>query len=634
MPKTFDASRASRKNLPSGVRPQGEERKSPRAKPVAEPEPEPETPLSFDELGLSDELRRAVAEAGFESPTPIQARAIPILLTGKDLIGQAQTGTGKTAAFGLPLLQRIDLKKNVVQALVMVPTRELAIQVAEQLHLLCKHTGLRVVPVYGGQPIDRQFRALKIGAHVVVGTPGRVQDHIRRQSLDLSTVQFCALDEADEMLAFGFIDDIEAILAELPAQRQMALFSATMPSRITSLATRFMPDAAKVSIAVRRRTVDAIEQTYYEVVPGKKPEALARILDMETPGPTIVFCRTRAATDELADGLRLRGYGAEALHGEMAQQERDRVMKRFREGQADLLIATDIAARGLDIETVTHVVNYDMPWDTEQYIHRIGRTGRAGRSGDAITLIEPRERRNLRSIETATGAKITPVRIPTVADITARRREVFRETLRERLAKSDWDGQMATVEELTGDFDPAEIAAAALQMLWEATHADSKQEAEEEIALESGQPEAGMKRLFVGSGRLDGLRPGDLVGAITNELGLPAKAVGAIDILNRASFVEVPAGDAEAIIAALSHTKLRGRRVKVGYAQPFHANDNQRGERSGGDDNARNGYKHADRGARQDGNNGHGGGFARFRAEKRNAPSEDEFRDARPPRRK
>ncbi len=286
MPKTFNKdSKPTRRPLPSGVRPEGGTRKPAREKreSVPEPEPEPEfIPASFDELGLTDELRRAVTEAGFESPTPIQARSIPVLLTGKDLIGQAQTGTGKTAAFALPLLQRVDPKKNEVQALVMVPTRELAVQVAGQIHLLSKHTGLRVVPVYGGQPIDRQFRALKQGAHVVVGTPGRVQDHIRRQSLDLSKVIFCALDEADEMLAFGFIDDIEAILAELPAERQLALFSATMPSRIASLAGRFMPNAHRISIEVRRRTVDAIEQTYYEVTPGKKPEALARILATET----------------------------------------------------------------------------------------------------------------------------------------------------------------------------------------------------------------------------------------------------------------------------------------------------------------------------------------------------------------
>jgi ATP-dependent RNA helicase DeaD len=527
-------------------------------------------PATFAELGLSESVLKGVTEAGFESPTPIQARAIPVLMTGKDLIGQAQTGTGKTAAFALPLIERVNPDERHVQALVMVPTRELAVQAAGQIHLLSKGMGLRVVPVYGGQPIDRQFRALAGGAQIVVGTPGRVLDHLRRGSLDLSRAAFCALDEADEMLAFGFIEDIEAILAELPEKRQVALFSATMPPRIAALAKKFMPDAETVAIRAKKRTVETIEQTYYEVAPGKKQDALARVLDMETPGPTIVFCRTRAETDTLAEALRLRGYGAESLHGDMAQPERDRVMRRFREGLADLLIATDVAARGLDIDTVTHVINYDLPWDVEQYIHRIGRTGRAGRAGDAITLIEPRERRNLRLIEQATGAKITPARIPTVADIAARRREVFRDTLRARLEKGEYDSQLATVEALAEEYDPAEVAAVALQMLWEQTHGknSSADEVEEELAAETGQPEQGMTKLFVAMGRQDGLRPTDLVGAITHEVGIPGKSIGAIDILDRTAFVEVPAADADAVIVALSRTKLRGRRVRIGIARP------------------------------------------------------------------
>ena len=548
-------------------------RKAKPSEPVSAPaieEEEPETTHSFDDLGLSEPVRRAVTDAGYESPTPIQARAIPVLLAGRDLIGQAQTGTGKTAAYALPLIQQIDPSSSVTQALVLAPTRELAVQVAGQLHLLSKTSGLRVAAVYGGQPIDRQFRALKMGAHVVVGTPGRILDHIRRGSLHLGTVRFCTLDEADEMLALGFIEDIETILAELPPVRQTALFSATMPPRIATLAKKFLRDPQHVSIEPKRRTVEATNQTYYEVPVGKKQEALARVLDMETPGPTIVFCRTRKDTDELAEALRLRGYGAEGLHGEMSQQERDRVMRRFREGQADILVATDVAARGLDIETVTHVINYDMPWDVEQYIHRIGRTGRAGRTGDAITLIEPRERRHLRIIEQMIGTKITPTRVPTAADIAGRRRELFKAALRERLEASDHDGQFAIVEELSGEYDPSEIAAAALQMLW-ATWASGREEREEEMAADREQPEQGMARLFVGLGRQDGLRPADLVGAITNEVGLPGKSVGAIDILDRTAFVEVPSEHAEQVIEALSRTKLRGRRVRVGVARPEEA---------------------------------------------------------------
>ncbi len=544
----------------------------PRQEPPA-PLPEPEEPPmelpTFDELGLSEPIARAVKDMGFETPTPIQARSVPVLLAGRDLIGQAQTGTGKTAAFALPLIQKIDPKASHVQALVLAPTRELAVQVAGGIYDLAKHTGLRVVPVYGGQPIDRQFRALRAGAHVVVGTPGRVLDHLRRGSLSLERVTFCALDEADEMLALGFFEDVETILSELPEERQMAFFSATMPPRVAALTKKFLKDPELVSIQPSRRTVDATSQTYYEVPPGKKREALARVLDMETPGPTIVFCRTRQDANDLAEALRLRGYGAEALHGDMNQPERDRVMRRFREGQADLLVATDVAARGLDIETVTHVINYDIPWDVEQYIHRIGRTGRAGRTGDAITLVEGRERRQLKTIERMIGASIKPMRLPTAADIAARRRDLFKTSLREALEAGAFDAQLAVVEELSEEYDPAEVAAAALQMLWQTQHsASSPSELAEEIAADGEQPEAGMTRLFVGMGRQDGLRPGDLVGAITNEAGINGRSIGAIDILDRTAFVEVPSPEADNVIAALRQTKLRGRKVNIQVAQP------------------------------------------------------------------
>nr|WP_184193545.1 DEAD/DEAH box helicase [Armatimonas rosea] len=520
-------------------------------------------------MGLPEALLAAVTVAGFESPTPIQARAIPVLLEGKDLIGQAQTGTGKTAAFALPLLARIDVDAPGTQALVLVPTRELAIQAAEQIHKLAGKTGLRVVPVYGGQPIDRQFRALMKPPAVVVGTPGRLMDHMRRGSVVLDKVSFCAIDEADEMLAFGFIEDIETILAALPESRQTALFSATMPPAISALVKKFLPGAQKVEIAAKQRTVDTVRQVYYEVAPGKKREALTRILDMETPGPTIVFCRTRLETQELAELLSVRGYSAEPIHGDMAQSERDRVMKKFKEGQADILVATDVAARGLDIDSVTHVINFDLPWDVEQYIHRIGRTGRAGREGDALSLIEPRERRNLLRFEYQIGTKIAPLRVPSAADIAVRRREVFATKLAERLEAGNFEAQFPIVSELSESHDIADIAAAALQLLWEATSAGNSREAEmdEELAAQREQPEAGMVRLFVSMGRADKLRPSDLVGAILNETGLPPKAVGTIDVLDRVTFFEVPAANAEQVMDALSNTKLRGRRPKVGNAR-------------------------------------------------------------------
>lgn len=585
--KKPDGKKETRKSLPYGVQPTGARpyakkyKKGGNSEPPLTPytprtEPEPQVPEveevmpPFEELGLPEVLLAAVKAAGFESPTPIQARAIPVLLEGHDLIGQAQTGTGKTAAFALPLLAALDPKARGTQALVLVPTRELAIQAAEQIHKLAGGSGLRVVPVYGGQPIDRQFRALREAPAVVVGTPGRLMDHMRRGSVQLGEVKFCALDEADEMLAFGFIEDIETILADLPETRQTALFSATMPPAIAALAKKFLPKAMKVEIASRRRTVDTVRQVCYEVVPGKKREALARILDMETPGPTIVFCRTRAETQELSDALRMRGYDAEPIHGEMAQAERDRTMKKFKDGVADLLIATDVAARGLDIDTVTHVINYDLPFDVEQYIHRIGRTGRAGRKGDAITLIEPRDRRNLRRFEQLTGARIEPLRLPSSADIAARRREVFSSKVIERLATGSYDDQLPAISELAETYDLADIAAAALQLLWEATGAGASRDDAlgEELAAEGERPEQGMARLFVGMGRLDNLRPADLVGAILSETGLPPKTVGAIDILDRVAFVEVPSEHAARVIDALSNTTLRGRRPKVGPARP------------------------------------------------------------------
>lgn len=524
---------------------------------------------AFLALGLSEAVVRGVIDAGFEAPTPIQAQAIPILLEGHDLIGQAQTGTGKTAAFALPLADRIDPTSNIVQAIILLPTRELCIQVAQETHTLTKHRRLRVVPVYGGQPIDRQFRALMNGPQVVVGTPGRVLDHLRRGTLKLDQIKFVVLDEADEMLNMGFIEDVEEILKDSPKERQTALFSATMPPRIAALARDYLRDPQKVAIEAKKRTVAQITQTFYEVMPSQKVEALVRILDHETPGSTIIFCRTRREVDELGEVLQLRGYQAETLHGELNQPSRDRVMNRFRSGQADLLIATDVAARGLDIDQVTHVINYDIPWDAESYIHRIGRTGRAGRSGEAITLISPRERWQLRTIERQINAPIKPARLPSAADIAHRRRELFKDNLRKTLEEGNSDGFLMTVEELVneGDFDATQVAAATMMLLWQAQKSASEYSIEEAQA-DDERAEPGMTRLFLQVGRMDGVRPGDIVGAIANEAGVSGNAIGAIDIMDRSTFVEVPEGDAQRVIEALANTKIRGRRVNVDIARP------------------------------------------------------------------
>ncbi|PQV63321.1 ATP-dependent RNA helicase DeaD [Abditibacterium utsteinense] len=546
-----------------------------RPKKIAVPETSPEEASeeiaelpAFSQLDLSEPVARAIREMGFETPTPIQARAVPLLMAGHDLIGQAQTGTGKTAAFALPLIHKIDASNPHTQALVLAPTRELAVQVAEGIYELAKHTNLRVVPIYGGQPIDRQFRALRAGAPIVVGTPGRVLDHLRRGSLSLEHVTFCTLDEADEMLALGFLEEIEQVLGLLPEQRQLAFFSATMPPRILTLMKKFLRDPKTVVIESKQRTLDTTNQAYYEVLPGQKFEALVKILDMETPGPTIIFCRTRRETSDVAEGLQVRGYGAEALHGEMNQSERERVLRRFKDDQCDLLVATDVAARGLDIDTVTHVINFDIPFDVEQYIHRIGRTGRAGRSGDAITLVQGRERRQLRLIENMIGAQIKPVRLPTQADIAARQRDLFHDSLRTALEAREFEGHLSTVDALSAQFEPTEIAAAAIAMLWEQQHPRTDH-SEPEIEADGQQPERGMTRIFVGLGRQDGLRPGDLVGAIANETGISGRDIGAIDIGDNGAFVDVPAPATQLVIDALRRTKLRGKRPEVQIARPF-----------------------------------------------------------------
>jgi ATP-dependent RNA helicase DeaD len=521
---------------------------------------------AFAALGLSEAALQGVAAAGFEAPTPIQERAIPLLLSGSDLVAQAQTGTGKTAAFALPMIEQINPERPVPQALVLTPTRELAIQVAEAIYTLGRFRGARALPIYGGQPIDRQLRSLRRGVHAIVATPGRLLDHLRRGSLDLSRVRYVVLDEADEMLAMGFIEDVESILQALPEERQTALFSATIPPPVAALSRKYLNNPQRVAIEAAHRTVSLTRQTYYEVLPAHKVDALARILDMETPGSTIVFCRTRREVDELGEALRARGYMAESLHGEMSQPERDRVMRRFREGQADLLIATDVAARGLDIENVTHVVNYDIPWDVDAYIHRIGRTGRAGRAGEAITLISPRERRQLYLIERGTGVRIKPMRLPTAADIAARRRELFKQSILERVQAGDLDEFLVTVEELSEDHDPAEVAAAALKLLWEQQKGRNVEV--QPMDGDGERAEAGMTRLFLTAGRNQGVRPADLVGAISNEAGIPGNSIGAIDIMDNCAFVEVPEDVAERVIEALSRTKLRGRRIRVQAARP------------------------------------------------------------------
>ena len=419
---------------------------------------------SFADLQLSPGLLETVAELGYEEPTPIQEQTIRLLIEGRDVIAQAQTGTGKTAAFAIPIVECVDPDDRHVQALVMAPTRELAVQVAEATHRLGRFKGITVLPVYGGQPIHRQLHVLARGVQVVIGTPGRLLDHLRRGTLDLAHVKYVILDEADEMLDMGFIEDIESILDTVPETRQMALFSATIPPRIAVLAQKYLRDPVRVTIAPTELTIPAIEQHYVEVTPRNKLDSLTRILDHDEPESAIIFARTKRDVDELGEALQSRGFAAETLHGDLNQTQRDRVMSRFRSNQVELLVATDVAARGLDISGVTHVFNYAIPEDAEAYVHRIGRTGRAGKTGKAITFVQPNEIRLLRIIQRIIGQKINPLRLPTLADVEARRREALKTTLRERITQGNLTPYLDLVTELAEEFDLAEIAAAAANM--------------------------------------------------------------------------------------------------------------------------------------------------------------------------
>ncbi len=567
--------------------------------------PDGSTPAAgFSGLGLDPRVVEALAVLGYEEPTPVQREAIPPLLAGRDVLGQAATGTGKTAAFALPLLHILTPEadpRERTRAFILVPTRELAMQVAEAVHKYGKSMGIIAMPIYGGASMETQIRALKRGVDVVVATPGRALDHIRRKTLRLDGVRTVILDEADEMLDMGFAEDLEAILDAMPAERQTALFSATLPPRIAEIANKHLKDPVRVRIdreIVPAGSAPRVRQTAYIIPRAHKMATLGRVLDVENPTSAIVFCRTRTEVDEVTETLNGRGYRAEALHGGLSQEQRDRVMKKFRANTADLLVATDVAARGLDVQHVSHVVNYDVPSAAEAYVHRIGRTGRAGREGVAITLAEPREHRLLRNIEYQTKQMIEIAAVPTVADLRARRLEMTRASLRETILAGELDQFRVLVDSLAQEFDIMDVAAAAVKQ------ADAKDGAgdPEEIptvtlrterprhdreraptakagsrrheAAKAGArsasgkrekitPEWDVARLYIGAGRLAKIRPADLVGAIVNEAGVDPRAIGAIQITERFSLVEVPDEIADGIIDTLRSATIKGKRVPV-----------------------------------------------------------------------
>ena len=548
---------------------------------------------TFAKLGLAPVLVEALTALGYEEPTPVQRESIPPLLEGRDLLGQAATGTGKTAAFALPLLQQLSREApepSRPAVLVLVPTRELAMQVAEAFHRYGRAIGARTVPIYGGQSFSQQISVLRRGVHVVVATPGRALDHIRRNTLDLTGILAIVLDEADEMLDMGFADELEAILEAAPAKRQTALFSATLPARIAKIAERHLDDPVRVLVLSEKAPAGAIpkvRQTAYVLSRAQKVPALGLVLDLEAPTLALVFCRTRLEVDNLAESLSGRGYRVEALHGGLNQLQRDRVMKRARGGTVDVLVATDVAARGLDIEHITHVVNFDVPESPQTYVHRIGRTGRAGREGVAITFAEPREHRLLRSIESMTKQKISVAPLPTVHDIKAKRLELTRADIRETIQAGGLDKYRVVVETLSEEFDIMDIAAAAVQLAHQAeageepveippapeppkrerpAKSDKYAKHGEKSERPARKPVARgprMARLYIGSGKSSNMRPADLVGAIANEAGIEARSIGAIEISEKFSLVELPEELADDVIKALRATTIKGKRQTV-----------------------------------------------------------------------
>jgi ATP-dependent RNA helicase DeaD len=542
---------------------------------------------TFADLSLRPELLEALAGLGYEEPTPIQREAIPPLLEGRDLLGQAATGTGKTAAFALPVLQRLPPGDRGAKptALVLVPTRELAMQVSEAVHRYGRDLGARVLPIYGGQPIGRQLRVLQRGVDVVVATPGRAVDHLARGSLALDALRILVLDEADEMLDMGFAEDIEALLDASPAERQTVLFSATMPARIDRIARRHLRDPVRIEMGHETPApgeAPLVRQSAYVIPRAQKPVALGRVLDLEAPTAAIVFCRTRDEVDQVTETLNGHGYRAEALHGGMGQPQRDRVMGRLRAGTADLLVATDVAARGLDIEQLTHVINYDVPSAPEAYVHRIGRVGRAGREGVAVTFAQPREHRMLKAIERITGQRIAIEQVPSIADLRARRLEITRAALHETLLEDDVESFRVVVETLADEFGVMEVALAAVKLAHESSGAVG-----DDAELPEAPPgrrdrddgdgaggrgraprpkrarDGGMTRIFVGAGRNAGIRPQDLVGAIAGESYLSGNEIGAIEITDRFSLVEVPDSAVDEVITALRGSTIKGKKATV-----------------------------------------------------------------------
>lgn len=528
--------------------------------------------LRFEDMNISNEICRAVLDMGFEEATPIQSQAIPVILEGKDIIGQSQTGTGKTAAFGIPLLERINPEDRRLQALILCPTRELAIQVSEEFRKLLKYKdNIRVLPIYGGQPIDRQIAALRKGTQVVIGTPGRVMDHMRRRTIKAETVQMMVLDEADEMLDMGFREDIETILVKIPEEHQTLLFSATLSPEILDITKRFQRNPEFIKIVRKELTVPNIEQYYFDVKEKTKLDALCRIIDVYDPKLAMVFCNTKKRVDDLVEMLQGRGYFAEGLHGDLKQAQRDKVMQKFRNGTIEILVATDVAARGIDVDDIDVVFNYDVPQDEEYYVHRIGRTGRAGKAGKAFTFCVGKEIYKLRDIMRYTKTKIQQQKLPTLSDVEEMKTNIYLEKIKGIIEEGHLTKYIHLVDRLMEeDYTSIDIAAALLKDHLSDVNADDI-DALDDINLGGTELYGGegekMVRLFINAGKKSKIRAKDIVGAIANEAGIPGKTLGEIAIFDEYTFVDVPNEFVKDILHGMKHAKIKGKRVHIEIAK-------------------------------------------------------------------
>lgn len=519
--------------------------------------------ILFKDLSLKKEILKAIDDLGFDRPTPIQKAAIPHMLEGIDIVGQAQTGTGKTGAFALPMIHKIDASIRKPQVLILTPTRELANQVADEVRKFSKYiSGVKTLAVYGGQPIERQIKALKTGVQIIVGTPGRLLDHIRRRTIKLDEIQTVILDEADQMLDMGFLEDIESILNETPDERQTVLFSATMPREIEKLAKKYQKNPKKVKVVHEKLTVPLIEQYYFEVKQREKLEVTCRVLDMEKTDLSVIFCRTKRGVDELVEALQGRGYFAEAIHGDLKQSQRDRVMKKFRDGTVELLVATDVAARGIDVENVSMVINYDIPEDLEYYVHRIGRTGRAGKAGQAYTLVTGKQIRLLKSIEKFTKTKIKRKKVPTLNDLAERQKEVFSNRIIKAIEEGHLTPYISMIEHLSEEYSSIDIAAALVKLFMDKNRTEVDEPANDPFD-NTGARESGMARLFLNIGKRDRVRVGDILGAITNEGKVSGDHVGVIDIFDKYTFVEVSVDVAPKLIKKINKMRIKGKKLKA-----------------------------------------------------------------------